>query len=667
MSMLALAAVAATALNVPFIPQQKDTCGAAALAMVLAYWGEPVPHDEIAGALVNKELRGIPGSELERFARERGLTATAYKGDLGNLGDFLAKGRPLIVAWDMGRGRFHDVVVVGLSGQDVIVHDPARGALRREPVRRFERRWSGAGHWTLVVTPGREAVVAPVTSATPAAPPESYEGLVALGVEQARLGRPDQARLAFERAIYLQPGRPEALVERGGLRFLAKEYDAAITDFERAIDLRPDPYTREMLATSLYLTGRIHAAVREWNRIGQPIVQNIRVEGTKRLKKGWVRREVTPSEGGLLRPRHLEGTRLRLDETGVFRGVSLRPVPLGDGKADFEVTVAERHGLWDLWPEFVARSVVYAASKKVRLRYYNPFGAGVTLGGEYKWESTQPRLEGRLFWPRPVGLPFNFYLEGGTARPTYELDGPMTLRTRGLAAGIRRVFGARTVAQVGLRARHRTFSRFRFDSPDGDLHGFDAGIERRWLDRRRHRLHSALYFFQSAEELGSDFIYPRGLAVLRYYGIVAGVDESEMPGVVFATQLQWGVGGTGMPLDDMFAPGAASEMDFPLRGHRQKRSGVLGYAPIGRNVLVGNVEWRQRVLNMKRLQGGVVLFYDGARVGDTAQGPREEVLHDAGIGLRLQIRGAPVLRLDYGWSLTGDGKTALTAGVGHVF
>jgi predicted double-glycine peptidase len=670
MSMLALAAVAATALNVPFVPQQKDTCGAAALAMVLAYWGQPVPHDEIAGALLKKELRGIAGSDLERFAQERGLTATAYKGDLGNLGDFLAKGRPVIVAWDMGRGRFHDVVVVGLSGQDVIVHDPARGALRREPVRRFERRWQGAGHWTLLVTPGREAAVA-TAAAAPAAPPppapESYEGLVARAVEQGRQGHLDEAGQALERAVSLQPDRPEALVERGGLRFLTKDYDAAITDFERALDLRPDDYTREMLATSLYLKGRIHAAVRQWNRLGQPIVQEIRIEGTKRLKKDWVRREVTASEGKLLKARDLEATRLRLDETGIFRSVSLRPVPLGDGKADFEVAVGERHGPWDLWPEFVARTVVYAASKKVRLRFYNPFGTGITLGGEYKWEATQPRLEGKLFWPRPVGLPFNFYLEGFRARPTYELDGPITMRTRGLAAGIRRTFGARTVAAIGLRARHRTFSRSRFDAPDGDLHGFDAGIERRWLDRRRHRLQSALSFFQSAEELGSDFLYPRGVAQLRYYGIVAGVEESEMPGAVFATQLQWGVGGTGMPLDDMFAPGAASEMELPLRAHRQKRSGVLGHAPIGRNVFVANVEWRQRLLNLRRVQGGVVVFYDGARVGDTAQGPHEEVLHDAGIGLRIQVRGAPVLRLDYGWSLTGDGKKALTAGVGHVF
>jgi hypothetical protein len=136
---------------------------------------------------------------------------------------------------------------------------------------------------------------------------------------------------------------------------------------------------------------------------------------------------------------------------------------------------------------------------------------------------------------------------------------------------------------------------------------------------------------------------------------------------VLATQVQWGIGGTGMPLDDMFAPGTASEADMPLRAHRQKHSGVLGETPIGRNALVANVEWRQRLINHRLGQFGVVLFYDGARVADTAQGPKVSLIHDAGVGLRLTLKGSPVLRLDYGWSLTGDGKNALTAGVGHTF
>jgi hypothetical protein len=654
---IALAALAA-ALNVPFVPQEKDTCGAAALAMVSAYWGQPLAHDAIAGALLDKELRGIPGSELERFARERGLSALAYKGDLAHLREYLDRGRPLIVAWDMGGGRFHDVVVVGADADHVIVNDPARGAFRREPAARFERRWSGAGYWTLLVTRGSDS---------PAAAAESYDDLVKRGVESGRAGRVEEARQSLERAVFLEPRRPEALVERGGLRFLAKEYDAAITDFERALALRSDDYTREMLATSLFLDGRKEAALREWNRLGEPVVQDVRVLGTQGVAPADVRREVTVETGEMLEPKHLEGTRLRLNETALFRSTSVRPVPLGGGKADVEVAVVERHGLWDHWAEFLARSAVYALSEKVRLRYYNLLGTRIMLTGEYKWESTQPRLEGSLYWSRPVGLPLTLYVDGVTARPTYQLDESLTLRTRGAGFGVRHVFGSRTVVQAGARWRHRTFTPPRFDAPDGDLNGVDAGVETQWMSQPRQRLQSALYFFQATEALGSEFIYPRGLAIVRYYRTLAGDDEGELPGSVIATQVQWGIGGTGMPVDDMFAPGTASEADMPLRAHRQKQNGVLGYTPIGRNALVANVEFRQRVLNHKLGQAGFVLFYDGGRISDTAQGPAVSTVHDIGVGLRAQFRRTNILRMDYGWSLTGDGRNALTLGIGHVF
>ncbi len=143
------------ALPVPFVPQEKDTCAAAALAMVLGYWERPIRHEEIAAALLEPELRGIPGSRLTEFARQHGFTAIAYEGDLTQLRDYVAKGRPLIVAWKLGRDRYHDVVVVGFDdeGGAVMVNDPAEGAERRIPLRTFEKRWAGAGHWTLLVLP----------------------------------------------------------------------------------------------------------------------------------------------------------------------------------------------------------------------------------------------------------------------------------------------------------------------------------------------------------------------------------------------------------------------------------------------------------------------------------------------------------------------------------
>jgi ABC-type bacteriocin/lantibiotic exporter with double-glycine peptidase domain len=148
-----LALAAAVELGVPFVPQEKDTCGAAALAMVLGYWGQPVPHREIASALREPELHGIRGGRLASFARDRGLFALGYEGDLAQLREYVAKGRPLIVAWRVGRGRFHDVVVVGLDEDAVLVHDPADGASRRVVSRDFEERWAGSGHWTLLVMP----------------------------------------------------------------------------------------------------------------------------------------------------------------------------------------------------------------------------------------------------------------------------------------------------------------------------------------------------------------------------------------------------------------------------------------------------------------------------------------------------------------------------------
>ena len=147
------AAVLAAVLQVPFVPQKRDTCGPAALAMVLRFWGRSVSHDDLAAELDARELKGVAGSRLAEAARSRGLTAVAYRGDAEQLRDYVGKGRPLVVAWDMGRGRFHNVVVVGFDGEDVVVHDPAKGASRTVKRSTFEERWSGAGHWTLLVMP----------------------------------------------------------------------------------------------------------------------------------------------------------------------------------------------------------------------------------------------------------------------------------------------------------------------------------------------------------------------------------------------------------------------------------------------------------------------------------------------------------------------------------
>jgi ABC-type bacteriocin/lantibiotic exporter with double-glycine peptidase domain len=146
--------LASAALSVPFVAQRGNTCAAASLSMVLRYWDVQVTEGEVAAALLEPRLHGIPGSALEAFAKARGLKAVAYAGDMPQLRDYVGKGRPLIVAWGLPHHEFHNVVVVGFGDNgEVIVNDPAAGAARRVSAGDFERRWSAAGHWTLLVLP----------------------------------------------------------------------------------------------------------------------------------------------------------------------------------------------------------------------------------------------------------------------------------------------------------------------------------------------------------------------------------------------------------------------------------------------------------------------------------------------------------------------------------
>ena len=149
-----LGLLAAIQLAVPFVPQQKDTCGAASLTMVMRYWGDDVTHDQVAAAIVEAEKPGIAGSRLEAFARVRGYFALAYEADAAQLRESLAKGRPLIVALRVAGGLDHDVVVTGMDAKgDVRLHDPALGRDRQMARAELEERWRGAGHWALLVLP----------------------------------------------------------------------------------------------------------------------------------------------------------------------------------------------------------------------------------------------------------------------------------------------------------------------------------------------------------------------------------------------------------------------------------------------------------------------------------------------------------------------------------
>lgn len=494
---------------------------------------------------------------------------------------------------------------------------------------------------------------------------EDYDALVALGVSLGRLGRNVEAAEAFDRAIAMDAGRPEARVERGGLRFLEKRYDAAAWDLERALARSDDGYTRNLLASSYHLAGRSQDALREWNALGEPVLGETTITGLRHIHGGVARRELTVREGEMLDVGELRESRLRLEEAGVFSRVVLRPVPREEGKADLEVALKERHAFGGI-PELLATTAVNALFHKARLRYFGLFGSAINIGGQYRWEKGRPKRAVSLDWARFLGIPAYFHFEGERETQPYDVGGLTTMKAEGVDASLRRVLGARSVIELGFRTRDRDFSTVRSDTPPGVIRGLGLGLEHRFLDSYRRHLDGSLATFHAGRPLRSDLRYSRGVAFLRYEDILSPPDGTALEKTVIVARILGGWGGQGTPLDELFVPGASSEkMEFPLRGHRLRRDGVMGRNPMGRTLGLFNIEWRQRLINARKFQAGFVLAYDAAHIRRTALGG-SSTLEDVGIGLRLGLRGS-VLRADYGFSITGDRRDALTAGFGQVF
>ena len=151
-------------LDVPFIAQEKDGCGAASIAMVMQYWlrqqGRSVRNEadvaQIQRALYSRQAHGIYASQMERYFRDHGFQVLAISGDWSDLQQHLEKGRPLIAALrPSGRAPLHYVVIAGIDPQSnlVLVNDPAQRKLLKLERSSFEREWSAAGKWTLLAVP----------------------------------------------------------------------------------------------------------------------------------------------------------------------------------------------------------------------------------------------------------------------------------------------------------------------------------------------------------------------------------------------------------------------------------------------------------------------------------------------------------------------------------
>ena len=161
---LTFAAGRAVWIDVPFVAQTRNACGAANAAMLLRYWsaqgarlsGADASLESLHERLYSAEEKGALGSELAKVLEEAGLRTFTFEGRYGDLTEHLPQGRPLVVCLKpRGQSRLHFALVVGLDAAEdvVLLNDPARRKLSRMDRADFLENWKGAGNWTLLAVP----------------------------------------------------------------------------------------------------------------------------------------------------------------------------------------------------------------------------------------------------------------------------------------------------------------------------------------------------------------------------------------------------------------------------------------------------------------------------------------------------------------------------------
>jgi predicted double-glycine peptidase len=642
-------------LDVPYVAQREALCGGAAAAMVLRYWGERDVYAEDFAPLLNAEGTGIRGDVLIRALQDRGWTATSMQGTAEIAIDLVARGRPLIALLEEGAGRYHYLVIIGWHDGRVFVHDPARGPSMSIDEGTFTRQWRAAGSWTLLVTPGaapnRADLLAHADTDDGAAglkprpTGDPCRAMVDEGVQRAANGQQNAAEEILSAALERCPASPRAARELAGRRFVqCRLQDAAGLGARAAAEDPADAHAWRLLGSAQFLRDRDEAALDAWNRVGEPRVDLVRVDGLEHTRYVIVEALLGVEPRLALTSNDLRLARRRITLLPSASHATVRYRPAEGGIADVQAAVVER----PLLPgriEFAGAAVHAATERELRMAGGMPGGVGARWSAAWRWWAARPRIAMTLDAPSAFGVPGLWQLDASWEAQSYASGDAATLmrdERRHVSLGYTNWLTADLRAEAGVLLD-------RWDTA-GTYAGVFGAVERRFArDRVGARAEGALW-------------PGAGKAPFRTGGVSLSWKSSAADWPLVSARAGAQTASREAPLDVWPGAGVGHARSVLARAHPLLDHGVIRGALFGRTLAHGGLEFQVPIVRRSLARFGIAAFGDVARAWHTLDPSGEGTQVDVGVGLRVRVAGyAPTLRLDVAHGLR-DGRTAFSAG-----
>ncbi len=477
------------------------------------------------------------------------------------------------------------------------------------------------------------------------------------GMALARTSRWMDARAAFEDGERRAPLDKRFPLELAGIAFKQRDFPAARRHVERALRLDPrDSYANDFLATLYLLDGNLEAALKYWNRVGKPEIEDVKIEGELHVDPVLLDRAFLFSRGSVLERRDLLTTRARLELLGIFGRFDFEIVPIAKRKFDVAFRAIEKNDGGTV--ERLVGLLRGAAYQAVYPEFFNLGGSAVNIESMLRWDAQKRRAFASLSAPLR-GDPkwrYRFYADG--RKETWNIVRDFRLEKIESGAEIQSIESDRWNWKSGVHLASRSFRGV--TAPlfaDGVTLKYRADIDYQLLRLPERRLTVAS---SGSWQLGRMFASPPG----AFSKSEASVEARWHPGFRgedLEMTARYGAGKTlgRAPFDELFMLGIERDNDLWLRGHAGTRAGKKGSAPLGRDYLLFNWEADKPVYKNPFFRVSLGPFLDSGKIYGDGFGSRKW-LWDAGAQCKLRTLGAVTLVFSYGKDLRSGGNAFYT-------
>lgn len=486
------------------------------------------------------------------------------------------------------------------------------------------------------------------------------------GVALARLERWPEAMKAFEAGRKLAPRDKRFPLELAGVAYKQHDFRRAKVQLHEALRLdASNHYARDFLATVYLLEGNLEAALKYWNPIGKPRIEDIEPDPQPHVNPVLLDHAFAFAPASVLRLDDLRASEARLDNLDIFPLYRFDLAPRQDDSFDLTFDPVERDGWGSSKPQALVSLVRGLPYETIYPEFFNLKQGASNLVSLLRWDAQKRRAY--LAFSGPLDLDpkwrYAFHFDGRNENwnlsQTFFGPGlpPGDLKMKWAEAGaqITSVESGRWRWTAGFDISHRDFHNF----PVGEASSYfirglalkyDAELDVRALDIPEHRL---TVNASASGQLGRMFVRTADPFV-KLTSDVTTLWFPQARGDDWENTIEFHAGETlgQPPFDELFILGMERDNDLWLRAHVGTRDGKKGSAPLGRDYLltssdVDKIAYQNGFLKLK-----LGPFLDSGRIYDPSGSFGSRMwLWDTGGRTKLQIFSGPTLMLVYGKDL----------------